>query len=133
MANADTLHDALTSRNNGAQGTGFRTEHKLQKTYVMVHVHEGVLMTKDLRYVSLMGQVRPHGHHAGVKHAMEFCLYNNAVVAALAAHVAGAKKVLIVDWVLFIVSSASHITALEDISMRLSLHRHESGQFYPGN
>ncbi|GKD46342.1 histone deacetylase 15 [Tanacetum coccineum] len=100
MANADTLHDALTSRNNGAQGTGLRrTEH----------------------------MVRPHGHHAGVKHAMEFCLHNNVVVAALAAQVAGAKKVLIVDWVMFNVSLASHITALEDISMR-----HEGGQFYPG-
>nr|GEY69993.1 histone deacetylase 15 [Tanacetum cinerariifolium] len=103
--NADTLHDALTSRNNGAQGAGLITEHMLQKTYVVVHVHEGVLMTKDLRYVTLMGQVRPRGHHAGVKHAMEFCLHNNAVVATLAAQVAGAKKVLIVDWVMFIVSS----------------------------
>ncbi|GKA11694.1 hypothetical protein Tco_0691240 [Tanacetum coccineum] len=79
-----------------------------------------------------MGQVRPHGHLVGVKHAMEFCLHNNVVVAALAAQVAGAKKVLIIDWVMFNVSLASHITALEDISMRLSLHRHEGGQFYLG-
>lgn len=46
------------------------------------------------------GQVRPPGHHAGVKQAMGFCLHNNAAVAALAAKRAGAKKVLIVDWVM---------------------------------
>lgn len=44
-------------------------------------------------------QVRPPGHHAGVKQAMGFCLHNNAAVSALAAQAAGAKKVLIVDWV----------------------------------
>jgi histone deacetylase 6 len=35
-----------------------------------------------------------------VNQAMGFCLYNNAAVAALAAQRAGAKKVLIVDWVM---------------------------------
>lgn len=45
-------------------------------------------------------QVRPPGHHAGIKQAMGFCLHNNAAVAASAALVAGAKKVLIVDWVI---------------------------------
>ena len=48
-----------------------------------------------------MGKVRPPGHHAGVRQAMGFCLHNNAAVAALAAQVAGAKKVLIVDWVMY--------------------------------
>lgn len=46
-----------------------------------------------------MNQVRPPGHHAGVKQAMGFCLHNNAAVAALAAQAAGARKVLILDWV----------------------------------
>lgn len=46
-----------------------------------------------------MSQVRPPGHHAGIRQAMGFCLHNNAAVAALAAQVSGAKKVLIVDWV----------------------------------
>ncbi|KAK0607052.1 hypothetical protein LWI29_008463 [Acer saccharum] len=44
-------------------------------------------------------QVRPPGHHAGVSQSMSFFLHNNAAVAALAAQAAGAKKVLIVDWV----------------------------------
>ncbi|KAE9467112.1 hypothetical protein C3L33_00965, partial [Rhododendron williamsianum] len=59
--------------------------------------------------------VRPPGHHAGIRQAMGFCLHNNAAVAALAAQGVGAKRVLIVDWVLYI-----------------SLHRHEGGKFYPG-
>jgi histone deacetylase 6 len=48
--------------------------------------------------------VRPPGHHAGAKQAMGFCLHNNAAVAALAAQKAGAKKVLIVDWVMLVTS-----------------------------
>jgi predicted nicotinamide N-methyase len=35
---------------------------------------------------------------------MGFCLHNNAAVAALAAQKAGAKKVLIVDWVMLVTS-----------------------------
>lgn len=54
-----------------------------------------------------MYQVRPPGHHAGVKQAMGFCLHNNAAVAALAAQAAGAKKVLIVDWVRSLLSLKS--------------------------
>lgn len=46
-----------------------------------------------------ISQVRPPGHHAGIRQAMGFCLHNNASVAALAAQTAGAKRVLIVDWV----------------------------------
>ena len=36
---------------------------------------------------------------------MGFCLHNNAAVAALAAQAAGAKKVLIVDWVMSLLTA----------------------------
>lgn len=52
-----------------------------------------------------INQVRPPGHHAGVREAMGFCLHNNAAVAALAAQAAGAKKVLIVDWVMSLLTA----------------------------
>ncbi|OMO83040.1 Histone deacetylase superfamily [Corchorus olitorius] len=91
--------------------------------------------------------VRPPGHHAGVTQAMGFCLHNNAAVAALAAQVAGAKKVLIVDWdvhhgngtqeIFEQNKSVSFLDAkliLEHVHqvLYISLHRHEGGKFYPG-
>ena len=42
--------------------------------------------------------VRPPGHHAVSEHAMGFCLFNNVAVAAEAALVNGAKRVLVLDW-----------------------------------
>ncbi|KAL0423785.1 UNVERIFIED_CONTAM: Histone deacetylase 15 [Sesamum radiatum] len=58
-----------------------------------------VLILLQLYVLEVPKMVRPPGHHAGVRQAMGFCLHNNAAVAASAAQIAGAKKVLIVDWV----------------------------------
>ncbi|CAN6213188.1 unnamed protein product [Urochloa humidicola] len=76
--------------------------------------------------------VRPPGHHAGVKHAMGFCLHNNAAVAALAAKRAGAKKVLIVDWDVHHGNGTQEIFEGDSSVLYISLHRHEHGNFYPG-
>jgi acetoin utilization deacetylase AcuC-like enzyme len=42
--------------------------------------------------------VRPPGHHAEPDEMMGFCLLNNAAIAAEAARVAGAQRVLVLDW-----------------------------------
>lgn len=76
--------------------------------------------------------VRPPGHHAGVGQAMGFCLHNNAAVAALAAQVAGAKKVLIVDWDVHHGNGTQEIFEKNKSVLYISLHRHEGGKFYPG-
>ncbi|XP_057459925.1 histone deacetylase 15 isoform X2 [Actinidia eriantha] len=76
--------------------------------------------------------VRPPGHHAGIRHAMGFCLHNNAAVAALAAQVAGAKKVLIVDWDVHHGNGTQEIFDGSKSVLYISLHRHEGGRFYPG-
>lgn len=76
--------------------------------------------------------VRPPGHHAGVKQAMGFCLHNNAAVAASAAQVAGAKKVLIVDWDVHHGNGTQEIFQKSKSVLYISLHRHEGGKFYPG-
>ncbi|KAL8150603.1 hypothetical protein V2J09_020411, partial [Rumex salicifolius] len=74
--------------------------------------------------------IRPPGHHAGVHQSMGFCLHNNAAIAALAAQVAGAKKVLIVDW------DVHHGNGTQEIfdgnKSAGYLNRHEGGRFYPG-
>lgn len=66
----------------------------------------------------LCAQVRPPGHHAGVNQAMGFCLHNNAAVAASAAQVAGAKRVLIVDWV---ISGAPLITCYDSLVTSINM------------
>ncbi|CAI9767284.1 unnamed protein product [Fraxinus pennsylvanica] len=76
--------------------------------------------------------VRPPGHHAGVKHSMGFCLHNNAAIAACAAQVAGAKKVLIVDWDVHHGNGTQEIFEKNKSVLYISLHRHEGGKFYPG-
>ncbi|KAL8111108.1 histone deacetylase 15 isoform X2 [Apium graveolens] len=76
--------------------------------------------------------VRPPGHHAGVSHAMGFCLHNNAAVAALAAQMAGAKRVLIVDWDVHHGNGTQEIFENNKSVLYISLHRHEGGKFYPG-
>ncbi len=42
--------------------------------------------------------VRPPGHHAEPNLMMGFCLLNNAAIAAEAARVLGAERVLVLDW-----------------------------------
>ncbi|KAG8379373.1 hypothetical protein BUALT_Bualt07G0081800 [Buddleja alternifolia] len=76
--------------------------------------------------------VRPPGHHAGVKHAMGFCLHNNAAIAASAAQIAGAKKVLIIDWDVHHGNGTQEIFEKNKSVLYISLHRHEGGKFYPG-
>ncbi|XP_054821855.1 histone deacetylase 15 isoform X2 [Prosopis cineraria] len=76
--------------------------------------------------------VRPPGHHAGVRQAMGFCLHNNAAIAALAAQVAGARKVLILDWDVHHGNGTQEIFEQNKSVLYISLHRHEGGRFYPG-
>ncbi|CAN8269095.1 unnamed protein product [Cochlearia groenlandica] len=76
--------------------------------------------------------VRPPGHHAGIRHAMGFCLHNNAAVAALVAQAAGARKVLIVDWDVHHGNGTQEIFEQSKSVLYISLHRHEGGNFYPG-
>ncbi len=73
--------------------------------------------------------VRPPGHHAEGDHAMGFCLFNNAAIAAEAARKRGAERVLLLDWdVHHGNGSQSHFISRRDV-MYASVHQHP---FYPG-
>ncbi|CAL0325736.1 unnamed protein product [Lupinus luteus] len=69
-------------------------------------------------------QVRPPGHHAGLRDAM--------AVAALAALAAGARKVLILDWDVHHGNGTQEIFDQNKSVLYISLHRHDGGKFYPG-
>lgn len=76
--------------------------------------------------------VRPPGHHAETELIQGFCFHNNACVAARAAQAAGAKKLLIVDWDVHHGNGTQQIFEEDPTVLYISLHRHESGHFYPG-
>jgi acetoin utilization deacetylase AcuC-like enzyme len=77
-----------------------------------------------------LGLVRPPGHHAMTGHAMGFCLFNNAALAArLAVDKLGLDRVLIVDWDVHH-GNGTQATFWEDPRVGfLSIHR---WPFYPG-
>lgn len=80
--------------------------------------------------------VRPPGHHAEVDKAMGFCLFNNVAIAAK--HLVhekpelGVHKVLIVDWDVHHGNGTQHMFWNDPQVLYFSVHRFDSGTFYPG-
>ncbi len=73
--------------------------------------------------------LRPPGHHAEADRAMGFCLFNNVAVAAAAARLAGAKRVLVVDWDLHHGNGTQHSFWNDPDVLYFSTHQFP---FYPG-
>ncbi|KAJ2606310.1 Histone deacetylase hda1 [Coemansia sp. RSA 1722] len=78
--------------------------------------------------------IRPPGHHACRSKAMGFCLLNNVAIATeeiLYGRLA--DRVMIVDW------DVHHGNGIQEIFIKnknvlyCSLHRYDSGEFYPAN
>jgi acetoin utilization deacetylase AcuC-like enzyme len=76
--------------------------------------------------------IQPPDLRAGVRWTMSFCLHSNAVIAASVAQVAGAKKVLIVDWDVHHGNGTQEIIYQNKLILYISLHRLKGGKFYPG-
>ena len=76
--------------------------------------------------------VRPPGHHAGFDSAMGFCFFNNVAVAArYAVQKLGLQRVMIVDWDVHHGNGTQNAFYEEASVLYLSLHRHDSGAFFP--
>ncbi|KAJ8752722.1 hypothetical protein K2173_007032 [Erythroxylum novogranatense] len=81
--------------------------------------------------------VRPPGHHAEHDEAMGFCLFNNVAVATSVLldekPELGIKKILIVDWDVHHGNGTQKMFWKDPRVLFFSVHRHEFGNFYPGN
>ncbi len=72
------------------------TEGSLAAATLAAGAAVGCVDEADFRELAY-GVVRPPGHHAMPDHAMGFCIFNNAAIAAAHA-LKSLKRVLIVDW-----------------------------------
>jgi acetoin utilization deacetylase AcuC-like enzyme len=83
----------------------------------------------DGRAENAFALVRPPGHHAEAAHAMGFCLFNNAAIAAEAARRLGAERVMVLDWDVHHGNGTQHIFESRRDVLYLSSHQFP---YYPG-
>lgn len=76
--------------------------------------------------------VRPPGHHAEHDEPHGFCIFNNVSIAAkYAIDIHGLKRVLIVDWDVHHGQGTQHIFEDDPRVLYISVHRYDSGNFFP--
>ena len=73
--------------------------------------------------------VRPPGHHAGIRNAEGFCLFNNVMIGALHAQRHGAQRVAIVDFDVHHGNGTDAMTRVHDNVFYASTHQ---WPLYPG-
>ncbi len=77
-----------------------------------------------------LAAVRPPGHHAEASHAMGFCLFNNAAIAAEALRAEeGLERILILDWDVHHGNGTQHGFEADRDVLYASTHQYP---YYPG-
>jgi len=90
-------------------------------------------MDEDTELHCGMAIIRPPGHHAGVEKMSGFCLFNNVAIAARHLQKAhGLKRIMIVDWDVHHGNGTNDIFANSKDVCFFSIHRYDSGKFFPG-
>ena len=90
----------------------------------------GVDLLTEGQFSRVFCAVRPPGHHAEPGHALGFCIFNNAAVAARYAQKTGlAENILIIDWDVHHGNGTQHTFEKDAAVFYYSLHRYP---FYPG-
>jgi acetoin utilization deacetylase AcuC-like enzyme len=90
-------------------------------------------MMGDEKILRGFAAIRPPGHHAKFDKPMGFCLFNNVAVAAeyVRKH-HKVSRVAIIDWDVHHGNGTQNIFYESSDVLFISVHRHDSGKFYPG-
>lgn len=91
---------------------------------------EAIDAVMDVRVHTAFCAVRPPGHHAERNHAMGFCLFSNAVIAArYIQETYSLERVAIVDWDVHHGNGTQHILETDPSVFFFSIHQYPH---YPG-
>ncbi|VUZ56689.1 unnamed protein product, partial [Hymenolepis diminuta] len=78
--------------------------------------------------------IRPPGHHAERDHCMGFCFLNNVALAVRhAQEIHKLRKIAVVDWDIHHGNGIQHIFYDDPSVLYISIHRFDSGQFFPNS
>ena len=125
---SDSYLRMLSRKQNSVYLNSFSVDCALLSAGCLLEATSSVLSGKATSAVALC---RPPGHHATCCSMMGFCLYNNVALAVDAAFKKGLTRILIIDWDVHHGNGTQEIFQKDDRVLFVSLHRYDSGAFYP--